>query len=382
MRWMVGLLAVAASTAAEGQTRQGAEAPTEVFRFGGEISGNYAPRDPGYFNFIEYNRSGLRLFRVNVAAELRAGRRFGLLTEIRSDNGDAPRPYALYARVRPSLEHAISVDVGLIPPVFGAFARRSYEQDNPLIGYPLAYQYPTVLRADAAPATVAQLEASRGRGARLFYPLGDRTPDSGLPLANPLKWDTGVAVRLGSNDTSTYELAVAVTQGSISNPLVSDDNEGKQLAARLGLRPGFAWKLGISGARGDYVSDAVGAEGAQTTVGADVEWERGYWILRAEAIWSRWDVPTLHIEPLDSLAYTVEARYKLRPGLYAAARFDHVGFSRIEQTWDAPVTRIEAGIGYNLHRQLLLKLALQHNERDGGMITSDTLPAVQLLFWF
>src|SRR5438445_5776950 len=41
------------------------------------------------------------------------------------------------------------VQIGRIPPTFGAFARRTYANDNPLIGYPLAYQYLTSLRADA-----------------------------------------------------------------------------------------------------------------------------------------------------------------------------------------------------------------------------------------
>ena len=40
---------------------------------------------------------------------------------------------------------------------FGAFARRTYANDNPLIGYPLAYQYLTSLRPDAVPATADAL---------------------------------------------------------------------------------------------------------------------------------------------------------------------------------------------------------------------------------
>ena len=50
-----------------------------------------------------------------------------------------------------------------MPPTFGAFARRTYANDNPLIGYPLAYQYMTTMRADA-------LAGERRRAAREAQP--------------------------------------------------------------------------------------------------------------------------------------------------------------------------------------------------------------------
>jgi hypothetical protein len=280
--------------------------------------------------------------------------------------------------------------------LFGAYSRRRYDSDNPLIGYPLPYQYPTSLRADAAPANVDELARYRGYGARTRYPLGDATVAEGLAQVHPLRWDTGVSVKLGSDPV---ELAVAVTQGTISNPRFEDDNEGKQIAARFGWRPAFGLQLGFSGARGDYVADVVkvelpdegGGRSHQTSFGLDSELARGPWLFRGEAIWTRWDVPSLPtLGSLDALGFFLEGRYKIRAGFYAAARVSGSRFERIdaprgyggEGTWDAPITRIEAGIGYNLHRHLLLKLVIQHNERDGGPETSRTIPAVQLLFWF
>jgi hypothetical protein len=51
--------------------------------------------------------------------------------------------------------------------------------------------------------------------------------------------------------------------------------------------------------------------------------------------------------------------------------------------WDAPVTRAEVGTGYSLQRNLLLKLAFQHNRRDGGRLERvDNFGAAQLVFWF
>lgn len=361
--------------------------------YGGEVTLNAAPQDPGYFNVTEYTHDSLRLFRLSFDLELRPAESFAVLTEIRSDNLDVPKPYALYVRFRPLRESAFDVQVGRIPPVFGAYSRRRYDSDNPLIGYPLPYQYPTSLRADAAPASVDQLVMYRGYGARTRYRIGDPEVMEGLAQVNPLRWDTGVQVRLGSDP---LELAVAVTQGTISDPRFEDDNGGKQLAGRVGFRPALGLDVGISGARGDYVADGVKAElpdeggesSHQTSLGVDSELARGPWLLRAEAIWTRWDVPSLpSLGSLDGIGFFVEGRYKICAGLYVAARVSGSRFEKIEHrgglvTWDAPVTRIEAGIGYNLHRHLLLKVVVQHNERDGGPATSRTIPAVQALFWF
>ncbi len=379
------VLGVAASVSSQEAKRE-----ESLFLYGGEVVGNIAPVDPGYFNHTDYGDDSLRLFRVNVALELRASEKFSLLTEIRSDNLDAPRPYALYARIRPFRKRAFALQVGRVPPVFGAFLRRRYEFDNPLIGYPLPYQYPTVLRADSAPANLDQLLYYRGYGARVRYPIGDPSADTGLAQMNPLRWDTGFSLNLGSDP---LVFAVAFTQGTISSPRVDDDNSGKQIAARLGFRPAFGWDVGVSASRGDYVSDEVMSllEGdrssEQTAVGFDTELARGAWILRGEAIWCSWDVPTLATGPLGALGFLAEGRYKVVPGLYVAgrvsgSRFESVAAYEGPVTWDAPVTRFEGGVGYTFHRNVLGKLSLQYNTRDSGGVATRWIPALQILIWF
>lgn len=361
---------------------------SERFSYGGEISGTISPEDPGFFNELEYERNLLRLIRFNFALEFRASDRLTFLTEIRSDNLDVPDPYALYVRIRPWRARAFDIQVGRIPPVFGQFARRRYDIDNPLIGTPLTYQYPNTTRPDAAPSELAQVLAQRGYGVRVLYPIGDRAPMAGLPMVNPLRWDTGVQVKLGSDP---IELGVAVTQGTISNPRVRDDNSGKQIAARLGLRPAFGWVLGVSGARGEYVADDVTSiaddTGYQTAVGLDLEFSRNHFILRAETIWSQWDAPTLETGALGGLGFYVEASYKISPGFYVAARIDRVSFGEVDSaegavTWDSTISRVEIGVGYYFHRQLLAKASYQYNERDAGPLTTRGIPSLRLLFWF
>ena len=130
----------------------------------GDLSASYGSDDPGFFNYTDYEHSTLRLFRVDLTAAVKAGPHFTVLGEIRTENLGEVRPYALYLRIRPWTTRDFDIQVGRVPPTFGAFARRTYANDNPLIGYPLAYQYLTSLRPDALPASADELLRKRSLG--------------------------------------------------------------------------------------------------------------------------------------------------------------------------------------------------------------------------
>jgi hypothetical protein len=391
-------VASAAALGAPAPTRAG-ETPSFFggrLRLGGEVSATLSPEDDGYFNYNDYDTNTLRLFRVNVSAEARLARPLSVLGEVRTDNLGAPRVYALYLRIRPFARRAFDLQAGLVPPVFGAFPRRRYATDNPLPSLPLVYQYLTILREDAAANRSEDLVIQRGRGWRVRYPVGSSEAGPGLPVVATNRWDAGVQARLGD---APWSLAVAVTQGTLCYPVTRDNNRGKQVSGRLAWTPGPALTAGVSGATGDFLSREVtdevppspGHGYRQQALGLDLSWAAGYWLVRAEAVWSRWRLPALdetRIEkPLDALGAYAEARYKIRAGLYAAARVEHLGFSRLPsalgtETWDANVDRVEAGGGYALRRQLILKLSWQHNWRDGGRVRQNDLVAAQVLLWF
>jgi hypothetical protein len=368
----------------------------------GDVSAGYGSVDPGFFNYTDYEHSALRLFRVDVAAAVKAGPHFTLLAEIRSENLDTVRPYALYLRIRPWTSRDFDIQVGRVPPTFGAFARRTYANDNPLIGYPLAYQYLTSLRPDAVPASADELLRKRSLGWLVNYSLGNTGTAEGVPLVSAFRWDTGVQAHATVGMVSA---TAAVTAGTLSNPLFSDDNHGRQVAGRLELRPIAGLILGTSLARGAFVSQlaaraAVGeghdGDFTQTAWGGDAEYSRAHYLLRFETIVSRWEMPiavppptqVALQTPLGAASASLEGRYKLRPDLYVAARYDHLGFSdqtgaRDTVPWEAPVTRVEIGAGYSIQRNLLLKGSFQHNARDGGVLQKiSNLVATQLVFWF
>ena len=156
--------------------------------------------------------------------------------------------------------------------------RSAYGTTNLLIGTPLAYQYLTSLRPDALPATTDDLLRMRGRGWLAQVPAGQSPRPIAACRSSTARWDTGVQVH-GVN--GIVEWTGSVTTGSLSNPRVDDDNDGRQMAGRAVVRPMAAVAVGASVARGAFLSrrPRVGAgtaapveDGVQQAFGVDAEY--------------------------------------------------------------------------------------------------------------
>jgi hypothetical protein len=364
---------------------------------GAEVTATRASADPGFFNYTDYEYSALRNLRVSISAEARATHWLQFLGELRIDHGERVLPYALYARVTPWRGRRFDVRVGRVPQTFGAFGRGAYGAGNLMIGSPLAYQYLTSLRSDALPATSQDLLTMRGRGWRSNFPLGNTDEGPGLPVVNGMRWDTGLQLH---GIIGMIEWTGAVTTGSLSNPRVDDDNDGRQFAGRVVVRPTAGVALGASASRGEYldrrVADSLPAgrrveDGVQRAFGVDGEYSFGRFLARGEVIASRWTLPVGLSGPdnerLDATAVLAEARYRIVPGVHLAVRGERLGFGRVQgpngrQEWDAPVRRLEIGAGWAVLRNVMLKTSWQRNLRRGGRVQHDTLGAFQILYWF
>lgn len=391
------LVAVFVALAAAGHAQPLPTGPVSTLdgrlSIGAEVVGTVGARDSvAFFNYTDYERNALRLFRLALSADWHPVEPIAFVAELRTEDLEDVRPYAAYVRIRPWRTRGFDVQAGRIPPVFGAFGRRTYQTDNPVIGYPLAYQYLTSLRADSVPASLDELLRMRGRGWRTGYTIGDQTPAPGVPLVSTFRWDTGVQARWRGR---RVQAAAAVTTGTLSDPRVDDNNDGKQVSARVAVQPIVGLILGGSAARGRWLDEQVldllprATAGHQTALGLDAEYSRDYWILRGELVWSRWGVPVggAGSRSLDALGAWIEGRYRLTPRIFAAGRLDRLGFAALATDtgpvpWDAPVTRVEIAAGYYLQRNLTARLAIQHNERSGGRIPSRTFVSGQVAYWF
>ena len=100
-----------------------------------------------------------------------------------------------------------------------------------------------------------------------------------------------------------------------------------------------------------------------------------------------WTLPLIIGGSIAATSTLVEGRYKVAPGFYLALRGDRIDYtdvrgSRVGNTWDADLWRVEAGGGYSITRNILAKGSWQRNRRNGGRVTHDDLVAAQVLYWF
>jgi hypothetical protein len=397
--WLLVLFVTGGTGAASAQILP--EAPISLAGghvvFGAEFTATIAPEDPGFFNYTSYEFSLLRNFRMGLSAEVRGNDHVQLLGEVRLDQFKELEAYGLFVRVRPWPQRRFDIQVGRVPPTFGAMTRTAYGSANILIGQPLAYQYLTSIRPDAAPATVDDLLRMRGRGWLSNFPVGNAVPGPGLPMVNTSRWDTGVQAH---GVSGMVEWTGSVTAGSLSDPRFKDNNRGRQYAGRTVVRPMASTAIGFSASQGawlnksleDQLAGAPATERSeQTAFGGDAEFSAGPFLVRGEAIRSAWTLPrysSLNLtEPLIAISTLIEGRYKIAPGFYVAMRGDRLDFSKVRgergvAEWDAQTWRFETGLGYSLTRNILLKGAFQRNGRDGGRVHKDSLVAAQVLYWF
>jgi hypothetical protein len=394
---LVAFLSVGPAPAAAQTGDTPAPVPARVL-VGGELSGILGPADAiAFFNYTDYEHNALRLARMRLYAEWRVSPIVSFIGEVRTEDTDSIEASAAYVRVRPWAQHAIAIQAGRIPPVIGAFSRRAYGRENPLIGLPLAYQYLTSLRPDAVPATADDLLRMRARGWRPEFPIGSADIGPGMPLVSASRWSTGVEVRW---QRDRFEAAGAYSLGPPGMPAAVDFTAGRQISGRAAVTIPAGATVGISAARGRWIDEDVLAllpadrrnQSAQTTIGVDAEAGGGPWLLRAE--WLRtsyelpWDTAASGREDVSAWSAFVEVRRRLHARWQVALRLDRLAFSPVAGSagvptpWDAPIDRAEAAVAFRATRRLELRGGWQHNWREAGRVRERGFPAVQALFWF
>ena len=354
-----------------------------------------SPRDDiAFFNYTDYELNALRVVRLRLMAEWRAASTLSFVSEVRTEIGVNVDVPALYARWRPWADRGVSVQAGRVPPLIGAFPRHAYGHANVVIGWPLAYQYLVSLRPDALPATVDDLLRMRGRGWQPSFPIGSQALRPGISVVSAATWDTGVQVIAKMRAVT---LAGAVTEGPPSRPSVRDRTPGLGFSGRASFALPVGLVIGASGGTGTWIDRQVLDEASldpeaasQHLVGVDAEAGRGHWLIRTEWFYSAFTLPLATAMPLHLGAHTgyVEGRYRFSPRWQFGARVERLRFADVQAgargslPWDAGVDRVEAAVAYRATTTTEIKVAWQHNWRDGGRVHERGYPAIQLLYWY
>jgi hypothetical protein len=233
------------------------------------------------------------------------------------------------AAIRYTLSRRAIVDAGKITMPLGGFAARRFSWRNALIGKPDAYP--------------------------VLYPYG--------------------ATVSGAFSILDYRAGV------VSLPMVHEDYSPEPThAARpvigIGITPFIGVRLGAGYTWGPYLNETLTSSQLdgrkwdsyeQRVMLVDLAASYGYFELFAEAGVSEYDVPRT-AEPLEGLAYFVEAKYTFTPRFFAALRLERNDYPFIQPVsptfWVARRTDFhneELGVGYRFGANTVLKVSYRQD---------------------
>lgn len=312
--------------------------------------------------------------RLKIFARHWVNDRIGIFTELLFDVDAAPRVNGAYVVVNDLAGRPwLSARVGLAPSPMGGFGLRStYFNANPTVGLPLLWQYRTNVAGDGT-STVASLTGSTGE------------PGGGVPILYDACWNVQWELM---GEVGDLEYSIALTPGSVSNPIKARFVDGSQWLGRVGygLIPGL--RIGFSGAHGPYLThpepDGAGnlpytqdpGDYDETLLGGDLEYGQGPLLVYAELFAARFETP-LVAERLAATGGYLEVRFDFLPGWYAAARAGGLFFGDIvtdpqsgsTAPWDDDTRRTELALGRRMSREVLVKLDWQRTTtRDAGFV--------------
>lgn len=302
---------------------------------------------------------------------------YGLL-EIRSDRGEAPDDAPVEVRVEQAfvrwtlpLLRRLQLQLGKFASPVGGYPARHHSPDDPLIRPPLPYDHHTVIDTRAVPAAAAGFLDWKDDPVR--RPAG--TP---LIWGVPYPWGALLAGQFGR-----FDARAGITSAAPSGPPAMWKLDGDRLRhPSLVAAAGFAFRpeLRVNAyySQGPYLDEPAlpvlpaGTdldEFDQRMIGAEVIFQRGLTTLRAEAFVNRWDVPNITQDVRD-VAYSVEGKIKLTPGLFAAARYGELRFNELSaasrtEDWDHDTRRFQLGGGYRLLRNSELRAEYLINRTSG-----------------
>jgi hypothetical protein len=310
-----------------------------------------------------------------------------------SDGGAQIRLDEYFVRYSSGNSPRINFQIGQFATVVGNWVSRHDSWQNPFINAPLPYENLTGIWDSEAPEDTDDL---LGWGHVGEYDNGDYS-DKYLRL--PIIWGpnyaSGVAVSgsLGRFDYAAEMKNAALASRPESWSITQVGFAHPTFNTRLGFRPNEMWNLGFSASAGPYLL----AEAAPTlqsgrgigdyrelVLGQDMSFAWHHLQLWAELYEARFEVP--RIGNADTLAYYIEAKYKITSQLFGALRWNQQLFGTIRDEdhrakWGNDIGRIDAALGYRFTNYLQGKFQYSFTHQDSAQ-EGEHLIAVQLTVKF
>jgi hypothetical protein len=334
--------------------------------------------------------------RLSLFLDVLAGRYVYGFVQARVDRGFDPRSASgadaradeYLVRVSPLADARLQLQAGKFATVVGGWVPRHLSWDNPFVTAPLPYERVTTVSDVRAPADPGEFLARRQ--------IADNKREW-VPMLWGPSYTSGAAAfgRLGD-----FDYAGEVKNAALSSrPAVWDGSDrgwdAPTVSGRLGWRPSPAWTVGVSGSRGAYLRSraaptlATGRHARdyhQSLVGADASYAIRHLQLWAEFFASRFEVPRLG--QADVAAWYLEARYKLTPAVFAAARWNQQVFGDVpdgrggKEPWDDDMWRLDTALTWRMARHLQGKVQYSIGRERGRLQQGEQLVAMQMTLKF
>jgi class 3 adenylate cyclase len=332
--------------------------------------------------------------RASLLVDVFAGPRVNALVELRADRGEAPADRPLQARIEqawlrvsPVPGADLSLQAGKFVSPFGGWTQRHASLSaDPFIRPPLPYDYRTMICANFLPGSAAGFVTWKDDPA-FFRPMG-------APPVWNAPYQVGVMAAGGWKGVGVR--AAVMNSAPSSEPsewnALGTGKHGPSYVAHVGVQVLPELSIGASYDRGGYLIDEPGGAPLPAGTGIDhyfqelwgfeAAFARGPVEVRGELILDTWDVPNVAEYPRD-VSWYGEAKVKLSPGLFAAARYSAIRFDHLDDglgndvLWDYPVDRVQLAAGYRLSRTTELRAEYMLNSTDAPPHASDDLFSVR-----
>jgi hypothetical protein len=319
--------------------------------------------------------------RLTLFLDAQIGSKIYVFAQTRVDRGFDPTDGGAEVRldeyfVRYSPARSVNFQIGQFATVVGNWVSRHDSWQNPFINAPLPYENLTGIWDIAAPDEPdVLLYWAHVEG----YDDGDY---SDKHLRMPIIWGPSYASGMSiSGSLGRFDYAAEMKNSALASrpeswSVTQVGFEHPTFSTRLGFRPNEMWNLGFSASAGPYLlSQAAPTLPAGRGIGdyrelvlaQDISFAWHHLQLWAEIYEARFEVP--RIGNADTLAYYLEAKYKITPQLFGALRWNQQLFGTIRDEdhrakWGNDIGRIDAALGYRFTDYLQGKFQYSYSHQD------------------